>query len=324
MVIAQDATTKTYTVTINRGNSDATLSDLTLSSGTLSPSFVSKIYSYTATVSNSITSITLSPSPSDSSASSVTVNGKAASTPVSLSVGSNTISVVVTGSDGVTTKTYTITVTRQAAITITTTSLPVGIVGTSYSKTLSATGGNGPYTWSWAAASGSTLPSAITLSADGTLSVTSGGKLTDGDIGSYDVEITVTGSGDATVTQMQSFTLTIRKGCGNGAYLIESDGGTAYTGSYTDAGIPTLTVNTGCTGFTYFGVNITAVTGHSGSEVCVFVQIRDGQEINFSFIRNDFDTAGSAQAAFNVKPGDVIEVYLVDQLSNSGGSSSIL
>ena len=59
-------------------------------------------------------------------------------------------------------------------------------------------------------------------------------------------------------------------------------------------------------------------------ETTVFVQTRNGQEINFSFLNADFDTIGKAGAAFNVKAGDVIEVYLVDSLSNSGSSPSIL
>lgn len=309
-------------ILVSSGTSDATLCSLTLSAGTLSPSFASEAYSYAATVSNSTASLTVTPTTSYSGAS-VTVNGKAASTAVALSVGDNTITVQVTASGGATTKTYTITVTRQAPITITTSKLPVGIVGESYGKTLSATGGSGAYTWSWAAASGSSLPSGITLSAGGVLSV-SGGTLTDSEVGSYSVEITAADSSDASTTQTQSFTLKIQKGCGNGTYMIKTDGVAAYTGSYTDDAIPTLTVNAGVTGFTYFGVDISAVNSHSGTEVCVFVQTRDGQQINISASKGDFDTLTGASAAFNVKAGDVIEVYIVDSLSNSGSSPSIL
>jgi hypothetical protein len=321
VLVAQDATTKTYTITVNRGTSDATLKTLTLSAGTLSETFDSATYSYTASVSNTVSSLAVTPTANDDGAT-VTVNGNTASTPVSLSVGENTITVKVTGSDGVTAKTYTVTVTRETAITITTASLPIGIFGASYTKTLSATGGSRKYTWSWAAASGSSLPVNISLSTGGTLS--SGGVLTDSDIGEYTVEITATDLSDTAVTQTETFTLDIRKGCGGGAYLIVSDGDSAYTGSYTDDGIPTLTVNTGFTGFTYFGVEISTVTGHVGSEVCVFVQIRNGKQININATKGDFDTLSSATAGFNVKPGDVIEVCLVDSLSNSGNSPRIL
>jgi hypothetical protein len=83
-------------------------------------------------------------------------------------------------------------------------------------------------------------------------------------------------------------------------------------------------VNEGFKGFTYFTVNIRAVKGHNGSEVCIFVQLRDGAQIGFSFNKGDYDTVGSAGAGFNVKPGDVIMVYLVNALSNNGGNPGIL
>jgi len=293
-----------------------TLSALTLDKGDLSPEFASGTTKYTATVSNSTDSITVTAAASDSG-STVTVNGNSASasTPVgiSLNVGSNAITVVVTGKDGVTKSTYTVTVTREAAFTITTTSLPLGIVGSAYSKTLSAKGGSGSYMWS---AEG--LPAVLTLD-ENTGMIT--GTPTLADTGTYSVKMTVS---DGSATATATFTLTINEGCGNGAYLIESDGDGAYTGSYTDDGIPTLTVNDGVTGFTYFRVNISTVTGHTGTETCVFVQTRSGTQIAFSFLTVDFDTVSKAGAGFNVKPGDVIEVYLVDSLSNSGGSPSIL
>ena len=305
MVIAQNATTKTYTITVNRGTSDATLSALTLSDGTLSPTFSSTTYTYTATVANSVSSLTVTPKTSDSGAT-VTVTGNTA-----LSVGSNTVTIKVTGSDGVTTKTYTVTVTRQAEIEITNASLPVSIVDGAYSVTMAAEGGDGSFVWS---ATG--LPS--TLSLNSTTGVLSGTPV-DGDEGTYSVTITVTdGNG---VTGDKSYTLVIHEGCGNGAYLIVSDGDAAYTGSYTDDGIPTLTVNDGVSGFTYFRVYITTVTGHAGDEVCLFVHRRDGEQIGFCFNEADYDTVGKAGAAFNVQAGDVIEVYIVDELTNGAASN---
>ena len=312
MVIAQDATTKTYTVTINRGSSDASLSNLTLSEGTLSPSFNPATDTYTAVVANSVSSLTVTPTTSDNAAT-VTVNGAAAATPVNLTVGSNTITIEVTGSDGVTTKEYTITVTRQAEITITNASLPVSIVDGFYSVTMAATGGDDAFTWS---ATG--LPSSNNLSIDSATGVLSGTPA-DGDEGSYAVTITATdGNG---VTGDKSYTLVVQKGCGGGAYLIVSDGDPAYTGSYTDDGIPTLTVNDGVSGFTYFGVDITPVTGHTGNEICVFVQTRNGEQIGFSFNRADYDAVNYSGVGFNVQAGDVIKVFIVDTLSNGSGSA---
>jgi uncharacterized repeat protein (TIGR02543 family) len=126
VVTAQDGTTtSTYTLTVTRLSNDATLSALALSSGTLSPTFASGTSSYTTSVANAVTSITVTPTRTQANAT-ITVNGVSvtsgsASGAISLSVGSNTITVVVAAQDG-TTGTYTVTVTR-AAITITATNV---------------------------------------------------------------------------------------------------------------------------------------------------------------------------------------------------------
>ena len=105
-------------------SSDATLSALALSSGSLSPAFAAATTSYTATVSNSVASVTVTPTASDGGAT-VTVNGStvasgSASAAVSLTAGSTaTLSIVVTAADGSTTRTYSVAVTRSAAGTCT-------------------------------------------------------------------------------------------------------------------------------------------------------------------------------------------------------------
>jgi len=115
VVTAQDGTTtRTYTVTITRISSNANLSNLALSSGTLSPAFASGTTSYTASVNTA--SVKVTPTTSDATAT-VKVNGTtvasgSASGSIALAIGSNTITTVVTAQDGTTTKTYTITVTR--------------------------------------------------------------------------------------------------------------------------------------------------------------------------------------------------------------------
>jgi hypothetical protein len=110
-------TTRTVNLTVVSTN--ATLSNLALSSGTLSPSFASGTTSYTATVSNATSSITLTPTLADGNAT-VQVNGVTAASgiasgAIALAVGSNSIGTVVTAQDGVTTKTYAVIVTRQTA-----------------------------------------------------------------------------------------------------------------------------------------------------------------------------------------------------------------
>ncbi|WP_186391948.1 cadherin-like beta sandwich domain-containing protein [Pannonibacter sp. CS1GBFMT1] len=122
VVTAQDGTTtQTYTVTVTRaGATVATLSNLVLSQGTLSPGFASGTTSYTASVDNAVTSLTVTPTVTDANAT-VTVNGNtvtsgSASDTINLNVGSNTVTVVVTAQDGTTTQTYTVTVTRAAPV----------------------------------------------------------------------------------------------------------------------------------------------------------------------------------------------------------------
>jgi len=121
VVTAQDGvTTTTYTVTvIKTAASNDNLSALKLSTGTLSPVFGAATTGYTASVANSINSITVTPTISDANAT-VKVNGTtvasgAASSAINLTIGANTIATVVTAQDGVTTKTYTVTVTRAAS-----------------------------------------------------------------------------------------------------------------------------------------------------------------------------------------------------------------
>jgi len=54
-------------------------------------------------------------------------------------------------------------------VSITTTSIPAGTLNQAYSTTLSATGGDGNYTWTQ---TGGTLPQGLSLAADGTISGT--------------------------------------------------------------------------------------------------------------------------------------------------------
>jgi hypothetical protein len=122
VVTAEDDTTsKTYTVTVTRAPStNADLSSLVLSSGTLTPPFASGTTTYTATVASCAISITVRPTAADASAT-LTVNGTSvvsghASEAIALDFGANTITTVVTAQDGTTIKTYTVTVTRAAEI----------------------------------------------------------------------------------------------------------------------------------------------------------------------------------------------------------------
>ena len=118
-VTAEDGiATKAYTITVTRlePSSNADLSALSLSSGTLDPVFARDTTSYTATVPYSVSSVTAKPSAAESHATlkvnGSTVTSGSASGAVSLDVGDNIVTVEVAAEDGTTTKTYTITVTR--------------------------------------------------------------------------------------------------------------------------------------------------------------------------------------------------------------------
>ena len=96
-------------------STDADLSGLTVSAGTLAPSFAAGTGSYAVSVPNATSSLDVTPSVDEAHAT-VSVDGDAVASGVSatrsLHVGANTITVLVTAQDGTTTHAYTLTVTR--------------------------------------------------------------------------------------------------------------------------------------------------------------------------------------------------------------------
>jgi hypothetical protein len=118
VVTAENNSTNSYIITVTRAASaNANLSGLSLSSGVLNETFATATPSYTQSVANSVTSLTVTPSVADSTAR-VTVNGTTVvsgqlSAAILLSVGANPITVVVTAEDN-STNSYIVTVTRAA------------------------------------------------------------------------------------------------------------------------------------------------------------------------------------------------------------------
>ena len=99
---------------------NANLSGLSLSQGTLSPAFSAATRAYAASVPTSVSSLTVTPTLADATAT-VTVNGApvtsgSASGAISLRGGPNLITVVATAEDGTTHTTTTITVTRPYGV----------------------------------------------------------------------------------------------------------------------------------------------------------------------------------------------------------------
>jgi len=99
-------------------SSNADLSQLQPSEGTLTPAFDPNTLNYSISVANNVTEITLTPTVSEPNAT-VVVNGAVVASgspsgPIALAVGSTTINVTVTAQDG-TVKTYEVSVTRAAS-----------------------------------------------------------------------------------------------------------------------------------------------------------------------------------------------------------------
>lgn len=96
-------------------SSDASLSDLTVSAGTLSPAFASGSLNYNLPLPNGTSSINVTPT---NTTAKLSVNGTStgSGSPVSVStaVGTTIITVAVTAQDGITTKVYRITATRAS------------------------------------------------------------------------------------------------------------------------------------------------------------------------------------------------------------------
>ena len=99
------------TVSVSDGtpdaSSDATLSSLTVSKGSLSPAFAPKTYTYSMTVGADVTSLAIDAKTNDSKATVTSIKGAD-----SLQPGENTVKIKVTAENGET-ATYKITVTRE-------------------------------------------------------------------------------------------------------------------------------------------------------------------------------------------------------------------
>ena len=118
------AATDTAKVTVP--STDATLSALSLSDGTVVPTFAAATTDYTALVEISISTITVTPSTTDDAATVEFLDSSDAAITdadtntdaldASLALGENVIKVKVTAEDRTTTQTYTVTVTRAAAV----------------------------------------------------------------------------------------------------------------------------------------------------------------------------------------------------------------
>ena len=120
VVTAPNGSSKTYTVTVDRAalGANNNLSALSVSPGSLSPSFSASTTSYTVDVASNVTSVTVTPSEQDTAATT-TVNGQATNSGQARTItlngpGTNTaINILVTAPNN-NQKPYTVTVSRAA------------------------------------------------------------------------------------------------------------------------------------------------------------------------------------------------------------------
>jgi len=133
--------------------------------------------------------------------------------------------------------------------------------------------------------------------------------------GSYNVCANVFPSGTLAVFTLDEAPVT------EPSYKVEPVEDEVYTIGETADGIKTMTVNENKTGLKYFSVSIEPVIGHEGTETVVFTHFRNGIQLGLNALVADFDLISAAKAGFNVEPGDMLKVCLVDQLTNDPNSN---
>ena len=298
IVTAQDGTsTQTYTITVTRAaalTNDATLSALSLSTGTLSPSFVSGTIAYTASIPYGATSITTTPTTNQAGAS-VTVNGNAttsgsASSSLNMNIGSNTITVIVTAQDTTTTNTYTITVTRAALSTtdaaLSALSLSTGTLSPVFASGTIAYTASIPY---------------------GTTSITTTPTV-------HQAGATVTVNGNATTSGLASASLNMNVGANTITVIITAQD-TTTTKTYTitvtranattiDATLSALTLSTGTLSpvFASGTIAYTASIPHGTTSITTTPTVNQaGASVT---VNGNATTSGSASASLNMSVGD--------------------
>ena len=141
-VTAEDGTTSTYTLNITKLSNVSLLSNIQVSTGTISPSFNKDVFYYNVNLPNNVTSIATRAVVLDSG-SSIEINGNLVAsgqyyTATNLTLGSNPINISVVSSDGSTQHFYRVTAYRAFSNTATLSSLllSVGSLSPAFSSTI--------------------------------------------------------------------------------------------------------------------------------------------------------------------------------------------
>ncbi|WP_053253257.1 putative Ig domain-containing protein [Ensifer adhaerens] len=304
-------------------STDATLSLLTLSTGSLSPSFASTTTTYSINVPNSVSSLTVTPTTTDSGATvSVNNNPVASGSPsglISLGVGTNSISVTVTAQDRSTQKTYSVTVTRGTPLALTPAAgaLADGTVGSAYGLSFSASGGLSPYTYS---VSTGTLPTGLTLSAAGALSGTPTAP------GTFSFSIGATDGHNDTVSTAYSIEIVAPAIAISPAVLPVSMVGTAYSQTITASGgggPPPYAGASGAlpAGMTLAGDGTLSGTATAGGSFPFTVQATDAFNSTGTLAYTLAVSAPAIAVSPTSLPGGTVGVAYSQTISASGGTT---
>jgi 3',5'-cyclic AMP phosphodiesterase CpdA len=116
--------------------------------------------------------------------------------------------------------------------------------------------------------------------------------------------------------EIDSYTFEKQTDADDACYTVTPIADTDYQNGKTADGIGAMTVNSGIYSLKYFGARVAPVRTHKGSEAVVFVHSRNGVRQSLNVTKADFDAVNTARAGFNVQPGDIIKVYIVDDLNN--------
>jgi DMSO/TMAO reductase YedYZ molybdopterin-dependent catalytic subunit len=111
---------------------------------------------------------------------------------------------------------------------------------------------------------------------------------------------------------------------GTAQYKVTPEPDAVYNIEATEDGIQTMTVNTGQNGFKYFQASIEPINANEGKETTVFTHLRGDIQLGICASVADFDVVNTAKAGFNVQTGDVVKVYIVDQLINDANQNPIV
>lgn len=238
-------------------------------------------------------------------------DGAVTGTPTAAGTSSFTVQVA----SGSATATKALSIVTAAPVSVSTATLAGGVVGSSYSAQLAATGGASPYAWSLEA--GSSLPSGLTLSSGGAITGTPSSastatftvKATDnvGRVGTRSLSITVVNPVTILTTSLASgvtgtaYAAQLSAGGGNGSYTWSLSAGSLPTGLSLSSGgaISGTPTGTGTASFTVKAVSATVSATKALSIVVVAPVV----------------------VSTSTLPAATVNVAYSTQLSASGGTS---